>query len=218
MDSEPNKQMPDTHKVKPAPEADAVLDVLRSYGPAAAIALILALAIFLGITFHRQRQASAHIEASQQFMRAQTAEQLQMIVDEYPQTVTAPIALLALASERFHEGAIDLAEMHYNQFLERHSNHAMRPAAELGLAYCDEARGQLDDALEGFRSFIDVHGDHYLAGPARLAEARVLAQRGRHDEARAIYEDIVDDPEHPWRAQARSDLMYMEKDIRARAQ
>ena len=218
MDSEPNKQMPDTRKVQPAPETDAVLDVLRSYGPAAAIALILALAIFLGITFHRQRQASAHIEASQQFMQAQTADQLQMIVDEYPKTVTAPMALLALASERYHEGAFDLAEMHYSQFIERHSDHAMRPAAELGLAYCDEARGHLDNALGGFRSFMAVHGDHYLAGPARLAEARVLAQLGRHDEAREIYEDIVDDPEHPWRTQARSDLLYMEKNIRARAQ
>ncbi len=217
MESEPNKTPP-AKKDAAAPETEDVLEVLRTYGPAIAIGLVLAVAIFLGITFHRHRQATARMEASQRFMRAQTAEELQMIVDDYPGTVMAPMALLALASERYHEGAFDRAEMHYRRFLQDHSDHLMRPAAELGLAYSDEAQGRLDDALQGFRSFQTAHGDHYLAPPARLGEARVLGQLARYDEARAIYDEILDDPDHPWRAQARSDLMYMEKEIRARAE
>ncbi len=203
-------------KVVQETELDHVKDMLRQYGPSIAAGLILAGVIFLALTFHRHRQASARMEASQLFMQAQTAEQLQTVVDEYPDTATAPMALLALASARFHDGAVDLAEMHYREFLERYSDHEMRPSAELGLAYVDEARGAFAEALEGFRSFRDIHGDHYLSGPARLGEARVLAQLNRYEEARALYDAILDDPENPWRAQARSDLMYMEKDLRAR--
>lgn len=219
MDSDSKTSIPtEPKKTVVVPEVADGLETLRTYGPAAAIGVVLAVVIFLGITFHRHKQASAREQASQLFMQAQNADQLQMIVDDYPQTVTAPMALLALASERYHEGSADLAETHYRQFLERHPEHVMRPAAELGLVYCDEARGRFEDALNGFRSFVEMHGDHYLAPPARLGEARILAQLGRFDEARAIYDEILSDPEHPWQVQARSDQMYMEKEIRARAE
>lgn len=217
MDSKPPHTAP-VKKDVAAPEVENVLETLRTYGPAVALGLVLAVAIFLGITFHRHRQASMRIEASQLFMRAQTAEELQMIVDDYPGTVTAPMALLALASERYHEGEIEQAELQYRRFLQDYSDHIMRPAAALGLAYCDEARGRLEEALQGFRAFQSAHDAHYLSVPARLGEARVLGQLARFDEARVIYDEILDDPEIPWRAQARSDLMYMEKEIRARAE
>lgn len=217
MDSKAPNKTP-ARKDAHAPEIDNVMETIRLYGPAAALGLVLAVAIFLGITFHRHRQASMRVEASQRFMRAQTADELQMIVDDYPGTVTAPMALLALASERYHEGQIEQAEQQYRRFLEEYSDHFMRPAAELGFAYCDEAHGRLENALQGFRAFQAARGDHYLFDLARLGEARVLGQLARFDEARAIYDDILDDPEHPWRAQARSDLMYMEKEIRARAE
>ena len=218
MDVDPNKDKPGAAKTQAQiPDVQDGMEMVRTYGPAAAIGIVLALVIFLGLTFHRHKQASAREQAAHLFMQAQNADQLQLIVDEYPQTVTAPMALLALASERYHEGAADLADMHYRQFIERYADHIMRPAAELGLAYCHEAMGRFGDALSGFRAFVAANGDHYLAPQARLGEARVLVQTGQYDAARAIYNEILDDPDHPWTAQANSDLMYMEKELRAQS-
>ena len=195
---------------------DDPMEILRQYGPPVAIGLTLAVIIFLAFTFHRHRQEAARAQASELFMQAQSPEQLQAIIDDFPGTVTAPIALLSLASERFHGGDYGLAATHYRQFLERYPDHIMRPTAELGLVYCDEAQGLHNEALNGFETFLATHGeDHFLASPARLGKARVLGLLGRFDEARAIYDAILDDPDHPWRAQARSDKLYLEKEMRA---
>lgn len=94
----------------------------------------------------------------------------------------------------------------------------MRPSAELGLAYTDEAMGNLEQALAGFMAFHAGRPGHFLAPVAKLSEARVLGQLGRADEARVIYEAMLDDPDQPWHVQARTDLLYLEKAQRALAQ
>ena len=205
----------DTQKIETAHDTNEALDLLRQHGPAVAIGLAVAVAIFIAIILHRHRQETARQEASELFASAQGPQQLEAVIDQYPNSPEAPMALLTLASERYGAGEFELTEMHYHQFLDQFTDHTMRPAAELGLTHCHEALGRTEDALNGFRSFVAAQGDHYLAPLARLGEARVLAQQGNFEAARAIYEEIIDDPDSPWQAQAQSSLRHMEKDARA---
>lgn len=206
----------DTQKIEAAPESSEAVDLLRQHGPAVAIGLAVAVAIFIAIILHRHRQEIERQEASELFASAQGPQQLEAVIDQYPKSPEAPMALLTLASERYDAGEFELAEMHYHQFLDQFTDHTMRPAAELGLTHCHEALGRTEDALNGFRSFVAAQDDHYLAPLARLGEARILAQQENFEAARAIYEEIIDDPESPWHAQAQSSLRHMEKDARAR--
>ena len=52
------------------------------------------------------------MRASQMLMSAQSPEQLQQVISQYPSTPSAPIAMLTLASEYFRSGQYDLAQSH----------------------------------------------------------------------------------------------------------
>lgn len=205
-------------KVRPEKEVHQTVEMAREYAVPVVIGVAIALVAVLMFTLRQQQASSARDQASEILLNAQTAEQFQVIVDQYPNTPSAPMAKLALAAERFREGQPELARVAYSQFLEQHAEHPMRPSAELGLAYTDEAMGNLEPALAGFMAFHAGRPGHFLAPVAKLSEARVLGQLGRADEARAIYEAMLDDPDQPWHVQARTDLLYLEKAQRALAQ
>jgi predicted negative regulator of RcsB-dependent stress response len=196
-------------------EEHTALDLLRAHGSSIIGGVVLAVAIFLGFTWFRQRSDTQREAAAQLFATAQSAAQLQEVLNRYPQAPIAPLALLGLASERFHEGNAELAASHYRQFITQHGQHPMRPAAELGLIYSDEALGRVEEALAAYQRFANQHADHYLFAPAQLGQARLLTQAGRFDEAAAIYDALIEDPDQRWQGQASADKSYMEKRRRA---
>lgn len=205
-------------KIRPDEDVQQAMDMVRRYGPPIAIGFVVAIVIMLIVSFRQQQRAGALADAAQLFMNADSAEAFQRVVDQYPDTPSGPMAMLALAAQRYRDGMVEQARTQYSLFIERYPRHMMRPAAELGLAYCDEAMGQLESALLGFQSFQTAYADHYLTPIARLSEARVLGLLGRIDEARAIYDDMSATAADPvWASQAENDLRYLERALRARA-
>lgn len=205
-------------KVRPDDDVQQAMDMVRRYGPPIAIGFVVAIIIMLVVSFRQQQRASSLADAAQLFMNAESAEAFQRIVDQFPDTPSGPMAMLALAAQRYRDGMVEQARTQYSLFIERYPHHMMRPAAELGIAYSDEAIGQLESALTGFQSFQSAHPDHYLIPIARLGEARVLGVLGRIDLARAIYDDMSNHPDPAWASQAETDLRHLEKNLRAQAQ
>lgn len=205
-------------KVRPEKEVHQTVELAREYAVPVLIGVAILLVAILMITLRQQQASSARDQASEILLNAQTAEQFQLIIEQYPNTPSAPMAKLALAAERFRQGQPELARIQYGEFIEQYPEHPMRPSAELGLAYTDEAMGNLEQALAGFEAFRTAHPEHFLSPIAKLSAARVLGQLGRADEARTIYETMLDDPDQPWHMQARTDLLYLEKAQRASAQ
>lgn len=219
MSTEPVKveSSKEERKVRPDEEVTEVLEMLKRYGPPVAIGFVVAIAILLLVSFRQQQRAGAVSEASRLFLNADSAEEFQQIVDQFPETPSGPMAQLALAAQRYRDGNIEQARTQYSLFIERYPDHMMRPAAELGLAYSDEAAGDLEAALTGFESFQVAHSDHYLTPLARLSEARVLGLLGRIDAARAIYEEMSEHADPVWANEAENDLRYFERRLRAAA-
>lgn len=192
-------------------------ELIREYGQPVAIGLVIAVAIFLGITMYRYQQQSAREHASELLINARSFDDLQHIIDQYAKTPSAPLALLGLAAERYREGQYELAQLHYNQFIERHPDHPMRAAAELGLAYCEEAFGFAGQAMARYHQFGQTHPDHYLLPLAVFGQARCLALMNQAEQAVRLYESFLEEnPDSPWRAQARTAKLYTEKEMRAR--
>lgn len=211
MDSDVTSKKPADVKIEP--ELDDAMELVKQYGPTIGIAVLLALVVGGALLYHRHNKEVTRERASELFMTAQSAAEFQDVVDRYPRTPAAPMALLAAAAEWYREGVADIAERLYRQFMEQYPEHPMFASAELGLAHTLEAQGNMTEALSLFES--RSRADDHLAPLALLSKARVSAALGHTDVALDIYTGILEDPDHPWRAQARTDKLYLEKRLRA---
>jgi TolA-binding protein len=189
--------------------------LFREHGQPVLIGLGLALAIFLGIGAYKNYRQSVALRAAQMLAGARSSEQLQQVVNLYPSTASAPIAMLALAGQYYDAGQFDLAQFTYAQFEQKYPKHPMILSAEIGKAQCLEGSGQLDQALTAFEAFSAAHTNHFLTPTARLGYARCLTQLGRYEDARAAYEEFITAyPNSGWASLAETALLFVDKEMR----
>lgn len=201
-------------EVRPEKEVQETLALIKQYLPLVLTGIALAVIIAFILLTVRQRRETAREIASELFLNAGTAEEFKLIIDAHPKSPEAPLALLALASSKYRQGAYAEAELHYRRFLEQHSAHPMRAMAEIGLAHCDEAAGRLEAAAEAFTAFAEANPGHFLTPLAQLGAARTQYALGHVEAARAIYEPIINDPEHPWQQQAETEWQHLQRSQR----
>lgn len=193
-------------------EVHEVLDFLRSYGKTIGGSILLAVVVYLGMTWFRQSRIRDAAEASRLLASAQTPEQYQAILGAYAGTPVAPIAQLGLAAEYFRSGQYDQALAQYDAFLRAEPEHLLRPDVELNRIQCQEALRKYAEALAAYEAYAKQYADHYRQPAARLGQGRCLEQLGRLDEARAVYEDVITaSPDSAWAGQASSYLQVMPK-------
>jgi len=133
---------------------------------------------------------SAQERAAEMLSVATTSKQLEEIVTQYPKTLSAQAAMLALAKSYYDAGSYSMAITSYTQFAKKYPKNPMVPAAELGRIHCMEASGQTEEALMGYIGFLTQHTGDFLTPIATLGKARALEQLGRMEEAKAVYEDF----------------------------
>ena len=228
-----NEQQPAHTTPPPANELDKVSvrevrEFLQKYGPTILIGTALAVAVAVGSGIWQNRKQDQIEKAARLFSGqpmpevklgpGMTVQRLQMAADRYPNTPSAPLALLAMAAQLFSTGQYEPARASYQKFEERYPQHPFVPAAELGRLCCAEASSMTDIALAGYEKFIPAHPGHYLTPLAIFGKARCLEARGAFDNARIAYEDfLAKNPESPWEGQARSALQNLDMKKRALA-
>lgn len=192
-------------------------DFVRENGMSVLIGVGLAVAVFLGFSAYKNYKASAALTASDLLFKAQSTEQIQNIINQYPSTPAAPLAYLSLATSQFDGGQYELADHVYAEFQQKFPDHMLVEQAELGRAHCKEAAGQLNEAMDAFVRFATAHPDHYLQPLAVLGQARCLEQMSKFPEAKAVYEDFIaaSGTNNQWTARAEAALLYLDKDARA---
>lgn len=171
-------------------EVKEVLVFLQKYTKPVAIAIGVVCAIVLVIKFNETQTQKKEAEASTALMNANTAGELQAIVDDYASTTARPVALMGLALKKFNAGQVDEAATLYNQFLKEHGAHELATQAELSLITCKESVS-LEEAQALYAKFAEEHADSYLAPAAMLSRASCLEALGKLDDARVAYEDIL---------------------------
>ena len=207
------------------PEAS---EFLQKYLPTIVVSAGLAIAVALGFGAwqnHKQGQMeraerllSGQPMPEEHFGPGLTLPRLQMVVDRYPSTPAAPLALLALASQFYASGQYEPARTAYLKFEQLYPQHVFAPAAELGRAQCAEAAFMVDVALASYEKFIATYPDYYLTPQAIFGKARCLEARGLFDHARILYEDyLTKHPQSPWEGQVKSTLQILDMKKRALA-
>ena len=180
-------------------EVTEVLAFLKKYIKPAVIAIVGICALVLANGFFKNQRLNKEALADSALMYAQSAEDLQAIVDDYASTPAEPFALMGLAREKFNEGKIDEAEALYTSFTKKHGSHELAAQAKLNLISCKEAKGQQDEASRLYGEFAKGNEGSYLVPSAMMSQARCLEALGRFDEAQIVYEDIIADfPESSW--------------------
>ena len=113
MVENPNPQDESNQNVTEAPAAEGhqeirqILDLVREQGQPVLIGIAVAVAIFLGYGAYRNYKHSSELKASQLMLSARSSEQLQQVVNDYPSSAVAPVALLTLAGQYFDAGQYD---------------------------------------------------------------------------------------------------------------
>lgn len=176
----------------------------------AGVVLVALAFVFYTIKTNRDNQQASRILGI-----AQTSQQFEELIRQYPKSAAGPAALLALASSCFSAGDYDAALRRYSEFSERYPRHPMLSAAELGKVMCSEARGEMEKALMEFNAFLVTYPDHFLTPQALFGKARCLQATGKLAEARVIYENfIAAHPENKWRPNAESALQSLDRQMR----
>jgi outer membrane protein assembly factor BamD (BamD/ComL family) len=167
------------------------MELLKTHGVPLLIGAAIAIAVILVIV-HRDTQSKETLsEASRLYFNARSAQDLTSIVQNYPTTPLAPLALVRLAKFHYDTGDFNNALTRYTEFLSKHPDHMMRDVAELGRVHCVEASGQVQAALDGFTAFAAKNPGSYLLPQAIIGQGRCLEQLGQWKSARAVYEDFV---------------------------
>ena len=188
-------------------EVKEVLVFLKKYTKPVAIGLAVICAIVLVDKFFKTKRYQKEANADIALMNARSADDLQKVLNDYASTPSGPMALMALAREKFNAGKIDEAEALYTRFSKKYGNNELAIQAELNLIACKESRGQLQDAQLLYGEFAGKHAHSYLAPSALMSKARCLETLGELDEARIVYEDIkVNFPDSIWSRQADANL------------
>ena len=196
-------------------EVQEVMELVREYAVPAAIGLGLVLVVFLGFTAWRGYKRGLSERAATGLLTARSVQDLENVVTQFPDTPSAPAALLTLAAEQLHSGQYLNAQNAYGRFEMQFPDHPLRPVARIGTAYCMEGDGRIAEADAAFRAFAAEYPDHYLAAVAVIGQARCQEQLNNLEGAREIYDDfIAANPESPWIQQAKTALLYLEKNMR----
>ncbi len=204
---------PAPHTLPPSssapPELHAAWDVIQRYAMPVVIGLGIGLAAILTVGLIRSKSETARRDALMLLGSARSFDDLERVATDYAKTPAAPLALLKLAQAHYASGNYAMAGEKYAAFRDRHGDHPLLPAAEMGAIQCLEAMGRLPEALTAYQAYATLHAGNFLAPEAVFGQARCLEEMNRLTEARIVYETFIAaqaDGESPWASRAEDAL------------
>ena len=204
--------MSNTHQTIPehhVEDDEKLLHFLQKNSKALIGGLCAIVAALAGFGVYGNYNSSLANSAGAMLSQASSKEQLKEVVDNYPQSSVAPMALINLAAGQFRDAEYDDALASYTRFETSYLSHELFPEAQLGKAYCLEAKGDLEGAKTAFEAFATTYPDHIQQATASLSLARCYEQLEQWDLARTTYEGVmVDHAGSPWAEAASEGLEY----------
>jgi outer membrane protein assembly factor BamD (BamD/ComL family) len=212
MNSFENKDLTSTqHEIGGLASSTDSNKEIKSWIITIGVAAVVVLAVFL----YRTNKAGNEEKASRMLGEARNAQALQAIMNQYPSSSAARMALLQMAKAQFDNGDYISSQASYKDFLSKFPSHPMSGIAELGLIHCTEASGQTEKALDEYTRFASTKATHFLAPTAIFGKARCLQALKRYDKARATYDDfLAANPKSDWKNDIEEALKQLEREAR----
>lgn len=191
------------HQALEEAEVKEFLNLIIKYAKPALITILIICAFFLTQSVFKNNRVRKESRADTALMQANTATDLQAVIDNFGTTSSAPLAIMELAQKEFNASKIQEADALYKNFLKKYPKHAMAPQAQLNQITCLEANGKYQEASTQFGKFAKDNASSSLAPVALISQARCLTNISKFDEAKQTYEDlIVSYPQTSWAQEA----------------
>ena len=152
------------------------------------VAAALAVGGFYTVKNYR---ASRKAQASEAFVSAYTAEELEEAVSKFGGSDAGGVLKLRLAKKYYDTGRFQEAMDLYSSFGASGGPVGFADVPAVGMAQCREALGDFAAAAADFEAFADANPSSYLALTARLGAARCAAQAGDSAKALAKLKEIA---------------------------
>lgn len=187
----------DKEILKHDPVAETIVKTLQRLKPhwrrivaVTAIALIVASFVWSRV----QRRERIPQEAGFRLATAQSVEDLERIVQDFPQTFAAPAALAQLGYRMATQTNYAAALSYYEKLVQIYPRSFLVPAAQLAAVKCRIALADAEPdpavrqrRLEEVETYLKrellYNRDHYAAPLAQLELIRLLTSMGRYEEA-----------------------------------
>lgn len=125
------------------------------------------------------------------------------VVEQYPRTPVAPLALFHLGNAQVLANDVDAGIESYKRFMLLYGSHtSLLGLVQQRMAYAYLAKGDLDQAVKAFTGILDIPGalnkDHVLFELAKIEESQ-----SRPEGALAHYQDLMKNyPNSPFTSEA----------------
>ncbi|MFZ1803838.1 MAG: tetratricopeptide repeat protein [Nitrospira sp.] len=135
----------------------------------------------------------------------------QRVVNEYPRTLTAPLAQFSLGNAYLQSNDLASAIEAYNRFISTYGTHvSLLGLVYQKLGYAYQLKGDLEQAVKAYLAILEIPGamnrDHALFEAARLEE-----NRSKPDEALKHYQELMKTyPNSPLTSEAAMRVKVME--------
>lgn len=172
-----------------------------------AAAVAVAAVIFAVFSYRASSRAVAAVGA---FSTARTVEELTAVYENYPQTPTAPLALIQAGAFAFNRGEYSPARNYYLLFQENYPGHILADYAQMGIAASLEAESRWDEALEAYDRLAALYPDSVLVAQAHFNRGRCLRAAEDTEGARREFQTVFERyPQNPYAFLAREEWVAL---------
>jgi TolA-binding protein len=178
----------------PPPSRDVALETrffwerFRKPIIAAAIVVLVAATAFTGYRFYSDRRAAT---ASAALASANSAQEYQQVIAQYPSTPAGADAYILLAEAQRKEKKFAEAEKTLETFVAKYPHHELVSTAKMAMAANLDSMGKTDEALAMYQQIASAYANTYIAPLAMLSQVYILKAKNRNEDARRIVETML---------------------------
>jgi predicted negative regulator of RcsB-dependent stress response len=149
--------------------------------------VVVAILAVIAVGMVRHNMTKKANAAAEEFTRAKTVEDCDLVISKYPGTLAAGNALLTKAELLWSQTKKDSAIAALQEFVTKHSDHPLFATTEIALASKLESTGKTDEAKAIYERIGNGDAKSEFTALAKLRLADLLWQTGKEDEAKQIY-------------------------------
>jgi hypothetical protein len=136
-------------------------------------------------TSQRESAAAAQLAA------AKTAAEYETVIRDYGNTSAGASAQLFLGGAQRKDKKYAESNATLQSFIDKHPDHELAPAAQMGIAANLEAMGKTDEAIAAYQQVASKYSKSYLAPLGLISQVPLLKQKNQTDAARRVCEAVI---------------------------
>ena len=186
--SKPSDEAPVLPTSKPENSAE---EFLEKHGKKT-ILLVILIIIGVAVSFFNQAKQETYLkESGEKFASAQTTDELNAVIDDYPGSAAAGNAMLLLADRNLTKGEVEEAKINLTKFVREQKDTPLYFNGLFALGTVEERLGKPDEAKKIYQEIIAAGEQATTAAVAALRVADIIHEQGDLEGALNAYDAIA---------------------------